>query len=288
MEPMQSQPENPVRTAVLLAGHNNKKALIKLYGETLLQIVFHKLRPIFDKIFIIADSYESKLKYEKLLAEDILVDFEKDKWPMSSILTGLKTCSDEYIFAASCDMPFLNKDVIKHICSKMPENPDQAYDALLPRFVNGKIEPLHAVYRTKPCVKVIKDAFNDELFKPEEIFAGMTNVQYIPVGELTEFDPKLDSFFHIRSEIDLQTVKQRMQKKVYKNRLKKAQYLKPEILKDLETGNATYYRVPGSIAEHEVRFDKRKNKWSCDCKYFTLKASYCSHILAVQSGSKGI
>lgn len=35
-----------------------------------------------------------------------------------------------------------------------------------------------------------------------------------------------------------------------------------------------------SNERHYIIFDKLKNEWRCDCKWWTLKNSECSHILA--------
>ena len=51
------------------------------------------------------------------------------------------------------------------------------------------------------------------------------------------------------------------------------------VKKDLETDKRTFFTVTSS-EKHSVIFDKRKNKWECDCKYFTLKQKECSHIYA--------
>jgi len=262
------------RTAILLAGED--KALLEFYGETLLEIVFYKLRPIFDKIFIIASSNEGKSSYEKLLSEDILVNQYKGNGVMAGVLTGLEACRNENAFVAACDAPFINKKAVEIICSK------QDYDAVIPRYVNGKIEPLHALYKVGPSIMAIENAFKDERFEPKGALANLENVLYLPVGELMDVDPRLETFFRVNSEVDLQVAKDRMQKKVLKGRIKKAERIKSGVSKTLETEYVTYFKVPGTDEEHEIRYDKRKDQWTCDCKYFAMKGNYCSHIIAAQ------
>ena len=52
-----------------------------------------------------------------------------------------------------------------------------------------------------------------------------------------------------------------------------------KVKKDLETDKRIFFTVSSS-ENHSVIFDKIKNKWECDCKYFTLKEKECSHIYA--------
>jgi len=38
--------------------------------------------------------------------------------------------------------------------------------------------------------------------------------------------------------------------------------------------------IVDSNERHYVIFDKLKNEWRCDCKWWTLKNTECSHIMA--------
>jgi len=51
------------------------------------------------------------------------------------------------------------------------------------------------------------------------------------------------------------------------------------VKKDFETEKRIHFTVISS-EKHFVIFDKIKNKWECDCKYFTLREKECSHIYA--------
>lgn len=52
-----------------------------------------------------------------------------------------------------------------------------------------------------------------------------------------------------------------------------------KISKELETEKRIYFKVLSQEA-HSVIFDKEKNDWECDCRFFALKQKTCSHILA--------
>lgn len=53
-----------------------------------------------------------------------------------------------------------------------------------------------------------------------------------------------------------------------------------KIKKEIETNKRIHFKVFGETEEHSVIFDKEKNKWFCDCRYFALKQKECSHIFA--------
>jgi hypothetical protein len=52
------------------------------------------------------------------------------------------------------------------------------------------------------------------------------------------------------------------------------------VKKDLETDLRIHFSVKGETEMHGVIFDKIKNAWSCDCRYFSLHQKECSHILS--------
>lgn len=276
------------KTAILLAGGDSTrvgtdKALLEIYGETLLEMTYYGLRKFFEKIFIVVNSERQRWAYEKILHEDILVDLRKGFGPVSGLETGLKFCNSDYVFVAACDMPLINKKVVEFLYSKAAE---KKYNAVVPMYANGNIEPLHAFYKVNTTRQAVEKALDDEKFRCRDFLSNMPEVLYVPVGEFIELDPKLETFFNVNTEVDLQNLKDGLQKKIYKGRIKKAVKLEPEIIKEVETEGTVYFRAPGIGETHEVRFNKRNNIWSCDCKYFSMKGNYCSHIIAAKNKFK--
>ena len=268
-------------TAILLANYNQTgedTGLLKMYGETLAEITFYRLRDVFSKIFIIVNDFNQKSDYEKLFTEDIIVS-TFGKGMLSKTLAGLKSCKSKYIFLTSTDMPLIDKRAMNLIVKNLEI---QDYDAVVPRHPSGKIEPLHALYKASPVAAAIQKNLNDENFRFENVLTSLENVKYIPIEKFQELDPKLTSFLRVQSELDFGKVKGLMKQKVFKARLDKAEKLEGEIKVEGDTQGSTYFKVPGTDEAHEVRFDKRKNSWVCDCKYFTMKGAFCSHILAAQ------
>jgi hypothetical protein len=55
-----------------------------------------------------------------------------------------------------------------------------------------------------------------------------------------------------------------------------------KVKKELETGKRVHFTIEGTDEKHSVIFDKKTQKFSCDCKWSTLKDKECSHILAAK------
>lgn len=73
-----------------------------------------------------------------------------------------------------------------------------------------------------------------------------------------------------------------MKEKISKEIKKKGYQIfnESKIKKELETGKRIHFFVEGESERHSVIFDKEKNKFTCDCKYSTLKEGICSHVYA--------
>jgi len=46
------------------------------------------------------------------------------------------------------------------------------------------------------------------------------------------------------------------------------------------TGNAVYFDVKVGDKVYDVYYLTRLNKWSCTCRWFSLKIKDCSHIIS--------
>jgi len=55
-----------------------------------------------------------------------------------------------------------------------------------------------------------------------------------------------------------------------------------KVKKDLETDKRIHFIIENEEKNHYVIFDKIKNRFSCDCEFFSLHQEACSHIIACQ------
>ena len=252
-------------------------SFLDVYGETILEIAFRNAKKAFKRTLVVAENYKGQKEYEKLVDCDVVADMSPDKSFLTRLLTGLKACKTQYAFVTTCAMPQIDPKTIELMMSKIEET---EYDAVIPKIANS-LELLHSIYRTGPVSKSLENSIGDLSYDLETALTKM-NTLFIPESEFSELDPALSTFFKVGSEIDYQTLKNQYRKKTYRNRLKKASRISSGTSAEIETENTAYYRVPGTEKSHEVALNKRKNMWSCDCRYFTMRGNYCSHILASQ------
>jgi molybdopterin-guanine dinucleotide biosynthesis protein A len=196
-------------SALILAGGKGsrlgyqEKALLDINGEPLIAVIIKRLEKAVDNIIIsVRDRAQGKLLDSRLsgLVKNtyrFAYDAYKETGPLAGILSGLNVCEDEYCFVAACDMPFINEKVVKMLFKK-----SEHYDAVIPRWDDGFLEPLHAVYRCEPMIRETKKAIE----KSETVILAPVfklNVKYIPVNDIKKIDPELRTFININTYEDI-------------------------------------------------------------------------------------
>jgi molybdopterin-guanine dinucleotide biosynthesis protein A len=111
---------------------------------------------LFNEVFIVANEVES---FEDL-GVDVVKDILPHRGPLGGILSGLMTSSNHYAFVMACDMPLIDKRLVRELVSRRQDN-----DVVVLSHPQG-IEPLFGVY-SKNCIKPLE----------ESLFAGNLSVQ---------------------------------------------------------------------------------------------------------------
>jgi len=114
------------------------------------------------------------------------------------MLEGFKKAKGEYIFVTACDMPFIDKEVVKFMfkCA-------EGHDAAVPVHNDGSMEPLCSVYRVEPMLPLIESSIQaNRKFILSPVFE-LDDVVKVNIELLKEFDPQLKSLININTLEDL-------------------------------------------------------------------------------------
>ena len=194
--------------AVVLAGGKGsrmgyvEKALIMFDNAPLLMQILRKLSQVVDTIIVALRDDDQRENFSKLFPSVVFVtDRYHNIGPLAGIEAGLAASNKEYTLVVGCDMPFINTDVIKYLLHKC-----RGFDVTIPRWGDGKLEPLHAVYRTGVIREEIGRCIkHGERFILAPVFKRKL-IQYIDVCELTKFDLTLDTFKNVNTETDVNSI----------------------------------------------------------------------------------
>jgi len=186
-------------SCIVLAGGKGlrlgrKKTLETINNATLLQTVVSQLAFLNSDTIIVTANEESfpRLTGSKLR---VVTDIYPGKGPLAAIYTGLKISDSFYNLVVACDMPFLNRDLLRYMVQVAPD-----YDIVVPR-VGDMVEPLHAIY-SKECLVPIETLIKQDSLSVNRLFA-LVRTRYVETEEIDRFDPQHLSFFNINTQDDL-------------------------------------------------------------------------------------
>jgi len=193
------------RSGVILAGGFSKrfgqdKGLIKFIGKPLIIHVLNAVKRIVDERLVVLSSKTQAENYLSIISSDIkiLVDEGKVQSPLVGAFTGFREAKGKYTLLLPCDTPFVSRKVISllfEICT--------GKNAVIPRWPNDYIEPLQAVYRTKPALEAARKALDDGSLNMRGLINRLNGVRYISTMVLQQLDPKLTTFFNINTLLDI-------------------------------------------------------------------------------------
>lgn len=193
--------------ALILAGGKGsrmgfkEKALIDINGRPLISYVIDALAKGVENIIIsVRDTQQGKVLGELIPGYVFTYDASGNKGPISGILSGLEACKDEYCFIVGCDMPLLDRNVVRMLFQQC-----EGYEAAIPRWDDGFLEPLHAVYMTGPMIRETKKAIERD---EKIILAPLSklNVNYVKIDDIKNIDPDLRTFMNLNTPGELRSV----------------------------------------------------------------------------------
>lgn len=187
-------------TGIILAGGKNlrmgkNKAFLEVNGERIIDRTKTLFLEIFDEVLLVANSLPDYLGLNLRMVADLYAG----KGALGGIYTGLFHASHSHAFVAACDMPFLNKDLIRHLIDLSP-----GYDIVIPKTQDGW-QPLHAIYSQK-CLPFMEDLIRKDNLKIIDFFHRVKKRE-VPTEEILPLDPNLASFLNANTPEELARIK---------------------------------------------------------------------------------
>lgn len=182
-------------TGVILAGGKSSrmgrnKAFLDFKGRSIIEHTIDLFKPLFPEVILVTNT---PVKYANLGIK-VVTDIFPHKGPLGGIYTALFYSSYDYSFIASCDMPFLKRELIRFLIDMK-----DGFDVIVPKLKDGH-EPLHAVY-SKRCLKPM-----EAMIKEGDLriigFYREVKVREVSEDELAPFNQEPSSFININTPED--------------------------------------------------------------------------------------
>ena len=201
------------KTALILAGGKSQrfypldKCFITLNNKPLIQHAIDRISRVTEEIIVAARDEEQGGRIKKIIENSNKIVFVFDSsegvGPLAGFLSGLERASFSYSIVIGCDMPFVDPAVVKFL---FEIGSSAGYDAAIPKWGNGMLEPLHAVYQNAPMRAAIKGGVRKGAGKISDILLQLQNVYFLPVARIREIDPSLKTFTNINTTEELKKI----------------------------------------------------------------------------------
>ena len=193
------------RSAIVLVGgvssrFGQDKGLMEIANKPLIKYVLDAVSPVVDETILVSNSQDRIAEYAKVVATDVrfAIDLCESKGPLIGALTGFEFAHGKYALLLPFDTPFVSRDVVSllfELCLGKA--------AAIPRWPNGQIEPLHAVYQTKAALEAAKIAVSEGKLNVRAMIEKLRGVRYVSTLVIQQLDPELKTFFNINTPLDL-------------------------------------------------------------------------------------
>ncbi len=180
------------------------KAMLDFGGEPMIARIVRELRRRFDDIVVVAAPESVEKLAVEVSAAKIIRDETPFQGPADALRRGLRAVCNEIAFACSCDLPLLNADVAVALLGLLDN-----FDAVIPEIA-GRLQPLHAVYRTA-CADAL-DAMAARGEKRLVVIADAVKTRRVTESELRAIDPELRSFLNVNTPDDYARALQMLQR----------------------------------------------------------------------------
>lgn len=196
------------KSAIILVGGSSRrfgrdKGLLKLANKSLVLHIVDNISNLVDEILVVVSS-ESQEKTYKLLEPmvKVVIDRYDTRSPLVGALTGFECTRGEYSLLLPCDTPFVSSQIASFLLELCVNR-----EAVIPRWPNGYMEPLQAVYCTRSAMAAANEALQNSKVSMDSMIVRLEDVSYVSTSVLKRMDPKLMTFFNINTPEDLRTAR---------------------------------------------------------------------------------
>jgi molybdopterin-guanine dinucleotide biosynthesis protein A len=188
-------------SGVILAGGVSRrleknKALERIGGKALIERVIDSLVPLTTEVLAVVARPEQATALRLPPSLRVVSDRYPGGGSLGGIFTGLEASAEPWSLVVACDMPFLNRELLRHLIAQSSN-----VDAVVP-CLGGQPEPLHALY-SKACLAPMERMLRAGDLKIAPLFEAV-RVRYVDEETIDRIDPRHLSFFNINTQADLE------------------------------------------------------------------------------------
>lgn len=196
------------RTLLVLAGGSGSrlghayKPIIAFSGVPLILRIVSRFTRYINEVVVCVKNAEQANTLVKLLpcSVRLVTDIITDYGPLAGIYTGLLHSSCELTYIVPADVPYISLSTYM----KLEEFVLAGYEAAVPEWPNGYVEPLIAVVRTTVAIRASQELVRLGIRKVSKLYTHV-RTKYVPVYYLSR-SPEVE-YLNINKVSDLHSSK---------------------------------------------------------------------------------
>ncbi len=189
---------------IILAGglssrFGQDKCMKELGGKPLITHVLDRVANLGNELIVVVGSETQRSKLPRAIQTEtkVVVDKYSDHSPLVGALTGFENTQSDLALLLPCDAALVSPDIaslLLELCGSR--------NAVIPRWPDGKIEPLQAAYNVKCAAIAAEAALKEGKRDMQGMIAHMRGICYVSTLVLQQYDPKLNTFLNINTVQD--------------------------------------------------------------------------------------
>lgn len=162
----------------------------------MIQRVALQVSDLADEIFVVSNN---PVGLENL-GFPIFADLLPIRGALSGFYTAFANSKTEFVAMLACDMPFASVAILSRCYGLMLEC---GADVVMPKSGDNLFEPLHAIYRTKPCKEAVYKALEQGEHRLVSWLEDV-KVEFLEPDECKHLDPSGLAFFNLNTQQDFE------------------------------------------------------------------------------------
>jgi len=184
----------PVTGLILCGGKSKRmgrpKAFLPYGGRTMVEHLINRFGQLFDEVFLVANEPDAFSQ----MTVDVVKDILPNRGPVCGILSGLLVAKHDHVFVAACDMPLVDKKLVREM-SRMRHEHD-----VVVLGHDGVVEPLLGFY-SKSCVKSLEDSLFAGKSAAHEILSGVS-ASVFDYHKIANSAEPMPAYFNVNTPLD--------------------------------------------------------------------------------------
>ena len=169
------------------------KGLLPFRGLPLIEFIRRQVEGLSDDLFIISNRPQEYAAFGLPVYPDVL----PGKGALGGLYTALHHAQCGRCFVLACDMPFVNREMLRWMAALAGE-----WEAVVPRGARpGWVEPFRGVYAAA-LKEGLRAALEGGVLRIGE-FLSRRRVRYLSPEEIRRFDPRFRTFINLNTPEDL-------------------------------------------------------------------------------------